>query len=97
MKYTAKSDIWAFGVLAYKFYYNYLPFQGVNNIEVFKQLTEASISIDKVNPAVEELFVLCFKRDPSDRPTAKMLQMCSLFKGFNFKEITKNPSPISKQ
>jgi serine/threonine protein kinase len=32
LNYSEKSDIWAFGVIAYKFYYNYLPFEGENNL-----------------------------------------------------------------
>lgn len=97
LKYTTKSDIWAFGILAYKFFYNSLPFQGSNNVEVFKQLTEADIEIEKANPALEELIVMCLKRDPSERPTAKMLQLCSLFKEVEFKSLFAQEPPISKQ
>ena len=32
LQYSEKSDIWALGVIAYKFYFGYLPFEGVDNM-----------------------------------------------------------------
>lgn len=40
LRYSTKSDIWAFGVLAYKFNFNCLPFEGNSNAEIFQQLAE---------------------------------------------------------
>jgi hypothetical protein len=84
-------------MLAYKFYYNCLPFTGTSNVEILQQVAEADIDLDKVDPTVEELIVLCLKRNPSERASAKMLKMCSLFKGVNFKQIFQMEPPLTKQ
>ena len=43
LNYTEKCDIWAFGVLAYKFIFNRLPFEGRDKIEIFKKIAESDI------------------------------------------------------
>ena len=32
LSYSNKNDIWAFGILAYKFYFNHLPYEGQDSI-----------------------------------------------------------------
>lgn len=47
LNYTQKSDIWAFGILAYKFYFNKLPYEGKDSIEIFKKIKVNNIPIEK--------------------------------------------------
>ena len=39
---------------------------------------------------------MCLKRDPSERATAKMLKLCSIFKGINFNQVYDLEPPIFK-
>lgn len=36
--YSTKSDIWALGILAYKFYFNKLPYEGKDSVQIFKKI-----------------------------------------------------------
>lgn len=38
LDYSFKSDIWALGILAYKFYFNKLPFEGADGVEILKKI-----------------------------------------------------------
>jgi serine/threonine protein kinase len=64
MQYGKKGDIWSFGVMAYKFFLNKLPFEGSNEVEVFRSIIEDEIDLSKVDPEAEELLVLSLKKDP---------------------------------
>lgn len=98
LKYSEKSDIWAFGVIAYKFYYNHLPFEGIDNVEIFKKISENEIMLEgKIDPGIQELLVVCLKKDPNQRATAKMLKLCTIFKDINFKNIFITEPPIFKE
>lgn len=85
-------------MIAYKFYYNQLPFEGHDNMEIFKKIAENEIQLDpNIDPELQELFVLSLKKDPAQRANSKMLKMCSLFKDINFKEIFTIEPPIFKE
>jgi serine/threonine protein kinase len=47
MTYSLASDIWAYGVLAFKLVHGKLPFEGKDNIEIFKKIKESSININE--------------------------------------------------
>ena len=47
LNYSTKSDIWALGILAYKFYFNKLPYEGKDSIEIFKQIKVNNLPVEK--------------------------------------------------
>ena len=47
MQYSPKSDIWALGILAYKFYFNKLPYEGKNSVEIFTKIKIHDVPIEK--------------------------------------------------
>ena len=85
------------GILAYKFYFNKLPYEGHDSLEIFKKIKVNDLPMDKgVEPEFEEFFRLTLCKDPEQRPTASQLKKLKLFEGVNFKTIfTINP-PITK-
>ena len=95
LQYSEKCDIWAFGVLAYKFIYNHLPFEGRDKIEIFRRIVEEEIEFaGKPDKEFQGMLELCFKKDPAERATAKELKKCALFKDIDFKEVFDLPPPI---
>lgn len=97
LNYSYKSDIWAFGILAYKFYFNRLPYEGQDSFEIFKKIKLNDLPLQNdVEPEFEELFRLTLCKDPAMRPSAAELKKIRLFEGVDFKEIFKTASPISK-
>jgi len=54
MQYSTKSDIWALGILAYKFYFNKLPYEGKDSVEIFTKIKINDVPIEKgVEPEFE--------------------------------------------
>jgi protein-serine/threonine kinase len=47
LNYSYASDVWAYGVLAFKMVHGKLPFEGKDNIEIFKKIKEHSVSINE--------------------------------------------------
>ena len=98
LKYSPKSDIWAFGILAYKFYFNRLPFEGKDSIQIFKKVKISDLSLHKeIEPDIEELFRLTLCKEPEKRPTAAELKKIKFFEQVNFKYIFNEEAPISKE
>lgn len=38
MEHSLSTDIWAFGVLAYRLFHDRLPFEGENSFEIFQKI-----------------------------------------------------------
>ena len=88
LQYSEKSDIWAIGIIAYKFLLGGLPFEGSNNLEIFKQIAEKELPLEEaMDVEFKELLVMSLNKDPKERADANKLKQCSLFKGINFNTI----------
>lgn len=47
LQYGEKSDIWAFGIIAYKFHFGTYPFEGSNNMEIFRQIADKDVPLEE--------------------------------------------------
>lgn len=98
LQYSLASDIWSYGILAYKIFHGKLPFEGENNYEIFKKIRESDINInEKVEPEIQDLIRKCLHITPEERPTASDLKKHPYFKNIDFDQIYKQQSPITKE
>lgn len=47
MNHSLSTDIWAYGVLAYKIFHGKLPFEGENTYEIFKKIKEFDLKMNE--------------------------------------------------
>lgn len=98
LHYSAKNDIWAIGILAYKFYFNKLPYEGHDSLEIFKKIKLNELPLEKgVEPEFEEFFRLTLNKDAEKRPSAAELKKLKLFDKVNFKNIFNEVPPITRE
>jgi serine/threonine protein kinase len=98
LQYGEKSDVWAFGIIAYKFYFGGLPFEGGNNLEIFKQIAEKEVPFEEgMDDEFRELLALSLRKDPKERADAVTLKGCALFKGINFSAVFSAEPPIDRK
>lgn len=77
-EFTIKSDVWSFGIVLYEiFTHGEMPYQGMKNnqvVELLKQNYRMPKPTDpECSDAVYEAMLLCWKKDPNDRPTFEYL------------------------
>uniref|UniRef100_A0AAR2JJP3 Tyrosine-protein kinase n=1 Tax=Pygocentrus nattereri TaxID=42514 RepID=A0AAR2JJP3_PYGNA len=76
-RFTIKSDVWSFGILLTELVTKgRVPYPGMNNREVLEQVERGyRMQCPSDCPiSLHELMVLCWKKDPEDRPTFEYLQ-----------------------
>ncbi|XP_036438435.1 tyrosine-protein kinase fynb isoform X3 [Colossoma macropomum] len=76
-RFTIKSDVWSFGILLTELVTKgRVPYPGMNNREVLEQVERGyRMQCPADCPiSLHELMVLCWKKDPEDRPTFEYLQ-----------------------
>lgn len=95
LDYSFKSDIWALGILAYKFYFNRLPYEGTDSVEIFKKIKVGHLPLDPdTDPDFKQFFEMTLAQDPEARPTTTQLKKSKLFGGIDFDNVFNMPAPI---
>uniref|UniRef100_A0A914D5Q1 Protein kinase domain-containing protein n=1 Tax=Acrobeloides nanus TaxID=290746 RepID=A0A914D5Q1_9BILA len=75
--FSEKSDIWAFGILAYEmFTFGRAPYEALNDDEIFEFLKQGNRleRPSNVNDQLYEVMMDCWNADPDSRPSFKALE-----------------------
>uniref|UniRef100_A0A914E192 Protein kinase domain-containing protein n=1 Tax=Acrobeloides nanus TaxID=290746 RepID=A0A914E192_9BILA len=75
--FSEKSDIWAFGILAYEmFTFGKVPYEALNDDEILEFLNQGKCleRPSNVNDQLYEVMMDCWNADPDSRPTFKALE-----------------------
>ena len=75
--FSEKSDIWAFGILAYEmFTFGKDPYEALNDDEILEFLNQGNRleRPSNVNDQLYEIMMGCWNADPDSRPTFKALE-----------------------
>ena len=75
--FSEKSDIWAFGILAYEmFTFGKAPYEALNDDEILEFLNQGNRleRPSNVNDQLYEVMMDCWNADPDSRPTFKALE-----------------------
>ncbi|CAO1341843.1 unnamed protein product [Diamesa serratosioi] len=76
-KFSIKSDVWSFGILLTELVtYGRIPYPGMTNAEVLSQVEHGyrMPMPPNCNPALYEIMLECWHKDPMRRPTFETLQ-----------------------
>ena len=75
--FSEKSDIWAFGILAYEmFTFGKAHYEALNDEEIIEFLNQGNRleRPSNVNDQLYEVMMVCWNADPDSRPTFKALE-----------------------
>ena len=70
---TARSDLYALGLILYELFTGKLPFAATDRVELARSHAEdppskPSSHVSGLNPAIEKIILQCLEKDPRDRP-----------------------------
>uniref|UniRef100_A0A672MTF8 Tyrosine-protein kinase n=1 Tax=Sinocyclocheilus grahami TaxID=75366 RepID=A0A672MTF8_SINGR len=77
-RYSGKSDVWSFGILLYEIVtYGAVPYPGVRNCDVYDLITRDNYRMPSPPHCPQVIYNImrsCWKAEPEDRPTFKILR-----------------------
>ncbi|XP_018922500.1 protein-tyrosine kinase 6-like [Cyprinus carpio] len=77
-RYSSKSDVWSFGILLYEIVtYGAIPYPGVRNCDVYDLVTRENFRMPSPSNCPEVIYNImrsCWRAEPEDRPTFKILR-----------------------
>ncbi|XP_016382948.1 protein-tyrosine kinase 6-like isoform X2 [Sinocyclocheilus rhinocerous] len=77
-RYSGKSDVWSFGILLYEIVtYGAVPYPGVRNCDVYNFVTRDNYRMPSPPHCPQVIYNImrsCWKAEPEDRPTFKILR-----------------------
>ncbi|KNC52393.1 TKL protein kinase [Thecamonas trahens ATCC 50062] len=97
-KYSAKSDVWSFGVLLFEIFTQTEPYAGLTPLQVAAGVSSGSLTLDldghaaDIPPPVVDLIQACMAHEPEDRPSVR-----DLFRTVSHlrTQLSPTPRPIS--
>uniref|UniRef100_A0A672PRE9 PTK6 protein tyrosine kinase 6b n=1 Tax=Sinocyclocheilus grahami TaxID=75366 RepID=A0A672PRE9_SINGR len=77
-RYSSKSDVWSFGILLYEIVTcGAIPYPGVRNCDVYDLVTRDNYRMPSPSNCPEVIYNImrsCWRAEPEDRPTFKILR-----------------------
>ncbi|CAB9513725.1 activated protein kinase catalytic subunit alpha-1 [Seminavis robusta] len=98
---TAKSDIYAFGILIYEIFSRKDPYEGENHIEVLRKICDPFVNKrppipDGCSFKMAELMTECLSLNPAARPTAELVDVAVRVEG-SVKERTSKLEQLNRE